>query len=143
MGGIPKEIYRLFRKVRDLFIATVVPTEGIFKAKFLQFVVGGMSDGKFDFSDLVSGNDLKGFYKKFRDIRDDYVENKFGEITGDLGESLNKEVLKKMPEWFMDYVAAKERLLQTLTDLDSFIELPADIRKEYFESSKELREKML
>src|SRR3972149_6522475 len=143
MGGIPKEIYRLFRKVRDLFIATVFPTEGIFKAKFLQFVVGGISDGKFAFSDIVSGNDLNKFYKQFRDVRNKYVDDRIGEISKDLGEALDKETLKKMPEWFMDYVAAKERLLQKLSDLDSFIELPPDIRKEYFESSKGLREHLL
>lgn len=143
MAVIPKEIQRLFRRVRDLFILAVFPNAGILKGKFFRFVVRGIRSGEFDFSDLVGPDDLNEFYRRFRELRDEYVEQHYEDILERIGEGATKEELKELPEFLIDYFAAKERFLTELSTLESFVTLPADIRTELFHSSKPLREKML
>jgi hypothetical protein len=143
MAILPKEIQRLFRKVRDLFIAAIFPNSGIFKAKFFRFIVGGIESGKFDFSKLVSGDDLNDFYREFRKLRDEYVEENLGDILGMIEEKIPAEKLKELPKFFLDFFAAKERFLNDITNINKFIKLPADIRVEMFESSKSLRIRLL
>jgi len=53
MAVVPKEIQRLFRRVRDLFVLAVFPNAGILKGRFLRFVLRGIRSGELDFSDLV------------------------------------------------------------------------------------------
>jgi len=143
MPGIPNEIYRLFRKVRDLFITVVFPNEGIFKAKFLRFVVEGAASGNFDFSELVSGDDLNEFYREFRKVRDDYVEEHYDDILGEVGIDISKDDLKRLPDWFVGFMGAKEKFLHNLADIERFVELPVDIRTGLFDTNKSLREEML
>jgi len=54
MAVVPKEIQRLFRRVRDLFILAVFPSAGILKGRFFRFVLQGIRSGELDFSDLVA-----------------------------------------------------------------------------------------
>jgi len=143
MAILPKGIQRLFRQVRDLFIATIFPTSGIFKAKFLQFIIKGSQSGEFDFSDLVGKDDLNDFYRAFRKLRNQYVEENFNTIIAGIEEEIPKDKLKELPKYLLDYFAAKERFVNDLTDINKFIKLPADIRAELFESSKSLRVKLL
>ncbi len=143
MAIIPKEIQRLFRKVRDLFVLAVFPNAGVLKVKFFRFVVGGIRRGEFDFSDLVGRDDLNEFYRRFRELRDAYVEEHYSDILEHTGETVPKDRLKELPDFLIDYFAAKEKFLSELSSINSFIKLPADIRTELFESSKPLREKML
>ena len=143
MTLVPKEIQRLFRKVRDLFIQAVYPNAGILRGKFFRFIANGVRSGDFDFSDLVAQDDLNEFYHSFRKLRDDYVEEHYTDILERIKESATKEELKELPDFLFDYFAAKQRLANELSDIESFTKLPPDIRTELFESSKPLREKML
>lgn len=140
---IPNEIYRLFRKIRDVFVKAIWPSGGIFKVKFLKFVLDGVASGSIDFSDFVNSNDMNNFYRDFRKLRDNYVDEHFKEITDKLGEGIDKDDLKKLPDWFVDFMGSKELFLNKLADIDSFIELPIDIRTELFDENKSLREEML
>jgi len=121
----------------------VFPNAGILKGKFFRFVLRGIRAGELDFSDLVGPDDLNEFYRRFRELRNDYVEEHYSDILERIGERATREELKELPGFLIDYFAAKERLLNQLSNIDSFITLPADIRTELFESSKPLRESML
>jgi hypothetical protein len=76
-------------------------------------------------------------------LRNDYVEERYHDILGSIPIDVHMDQLKKLPDFLVEFIGAKERFLNDLCDIERFVELPADIRFDLFESSKPLREAML